>query len=69
MRDAEPEDEILGRAYDARVMRRVWSFTRPHIRLVLVTCGLFPAVSLIELAQPYPVLCPKVGAQHRLGRS
>ena len=55
MRDAEPEDEILGRAYDARVMRRVWSFTRPHIRLVLVTCALFPAVSLIELAQPYLV--------------
>ena len=55
MRDHEPEDEILGRAYDARVMRRVWSFTRPHIRLVLVTCALFPAVSLIELAQPYLV--------------
>jgi ATP-binding cassette subfamily B multidrug efflux pump len=55
MRDPEPEDEILGRAYDARVMRRVWSFTRPHIRLVLVTCALFPAVSLIELAQPYLV--------------
>jgi len=55
MRDLEPEDEILGRAYDARVMRRVWSFTRPHIRLVLVTCALFPAVALMELAQPYLV--------------
>jgi ATP-binding cassette subfamily B multidrug efflux pump len=55
MRDLEPEDEILGRAYDARVMRRVWAFTRPHLRLVLVTCALFPAVALIELAQPYLV--------------
>jgi len=55
MRDLEPEDEILGRAYDARVMRRVWTFTRPHLRLVLVTCALFPAVALMELAQPYLV--------------
>jgi ATP-binding cassette subfamily B multidrug efflux pump len=55
MRDAEPDDEILGRAYDARLMRRVWSFTRPHARLVLVTCTLFPAVALLELAQPYLV--------------
>jgi len=55
MRDAEPDDEILGRAYDARLMRRVWSFTRPHARLVLVTCALFPAVALLELAQPYLV--------------
>ena len=37
------------------LMRRVWAFTRPHIRLVLVTCALFPAVSLLELAQPYLV--------------
>ena len=50
MRDAEPDDEVLGRAYDARLMRRVWSFTRPHARLVLVTCALFPAVALLELA-------------------
>ena len=55
MRDAEPDDEILGRAYNARLMRRVWSFTRPHARLVLVTCALFPAVALLELAQPYLV--------------
>ena len=55
MRDAEPDDEVLGRAYDARLVRRVWSFTRPHARLVLVTCALFPAVALLELAQPYLV--------------
>lgn len=55
VREAEPEDEVLGRAYDARLMRRVWSFTRPHVRLVLATCALFPLVSLLELAQPYLV--------------
>ncbi len=55
VRELEPEDDVLGRAYDARLMRRVWGFTRPHLRLVLVTCALFPLVSLLELAQPYLV--------------
>ncbi|HKA62076.1 MAG TPA: ABC transporter transmembrane domain-containing protein, partial [Methylomirabilota bacterium] len=55
MRDIELGDEILGRAYDARLMRRLWAFTRPHIRLVLATCALFPAITLLELAQPYLV--------------
>ena len=30
MPDREQDDEILGRAYDARLMRRLWAFTRPH---------------------------------------
>ena len=55
MRDFEADDEILGKAYDARLMRRLWAFTRPHLRLVLATCALFPAVALLELAQPYLV--------------
>jgi ATP-binding cassette, subfamily B, multidrug efflux pump len=55
MREFEHDDEILGKAYDARLMRRLWAFTRPHVGLVLVTCALFPAVSLLELAQPYLV--------------
>jgi ATP-binding cassette subfamily B multidrug efflux pump len=55
MRDVEPDDEILGKAYDARLMRRLWAFTRPHAGLVLGTCALFPALALLELAQPYLV--------------
>lgn len=55
MRDLEQDDEILGKAYDARLMRRLWAFTRPHAGLVLATCTLFPAVALLELAQPYLV--------------
>jgi ATP-binding cassette subfamily B multidrug efflux pump len=53
MRETEQEDEVLGKAYDARLMRRLWAFTRPHTRLVLATCALFPAVALLELIQPY----------------
>ena len=53
MRETEQDDEVLGKAYDGRLMRRLWAFTRPHTRLVLATCALFPAVALLELAQPY----------------
>ena len=53
MREPEQEDEVLGKAYDARLMGRLWAFTRPHLRLVLATCALFPAVALLELSQPY----------------
>jgi ATP-binding cassette subfamily B protein len=53
MREPEQEDEVLGKAYDARLMRRLWAFTRPHLRLVLATGALFPAVALLELSQPY----------------
>jgi len=53
MPEREQEDEVLGKAYDARLMRRLWAFTRPHIRLVLATGALFPAVALLELSQPY----------------
>ena len=53
MREPEHEDEVLGKAYDSRLMRRLWAFTRPHLRLVLATGALFPAVALLELSQPY----------------
>jgi ATP-binding cassette subfamily B protein len=53
VREPEQEDEVLGKAYDARLMGRLWAFTRPHLRLVLATCALFPAVALLELSQPY----------------
>src|SRR6266849_15134 len=55
MREPGQEDEVLGKAYDARLMRRLWAFTRPHTRLVLATCALFPAVAELELIQPYLV--------------
>lgn len=47
------EEEATGGAYDARLMRRLWAFTRPHRRLVAVSLALFPAAAVVELAQPY----------------
>ena len=47
------EDEILGKAYDARLMARLWAVTRPHRRVVLLTALLFFPVAALELLQPY----------------
>jgi ATP-binding cassette subfamily B multidrug efflux pump len=31
------EDEILGKAYDGRLARRLWGFVRPYRKLVWLT--------------------------------
>jgi ATP-binding cassette, subfamily B, multidrug efflux pump len=49
----ELDPELLGKAYDPRLMRRLWSVTRPHRRLVLLSMLLFPAVAALELLQPW----------------
>jgi ATP-binding cassette subfamily B protein len=50
----DPEqDEVLGRAYDRRLMRRLWRVTRPHARLILASAVLFPLIAAVELVQPY----------------
>lgn len=55
MNGREHDDEVLGRAYDARLMGRIWRFTRPHGRLVGLSLVVFPLVALLELLQPYLV--------------
>jgi len=54
-RDWEPEDEVVGRAYDRRLMGRVWRFAQPHRRLILASLALFPPVAALELLQPWLV--------------
>lgn len=49
------EAEPTGRAYDARVMRRLWPFVRPHRGLLLLSLLLLFGVSAAQLAQPYLV--------------
>ncbi|HET7874947.1 MAG TPA: ABC transporter ATP-binding protein [Methylomirabilota bacterium] len=55
MRDHERDDEVLGRAYDARLMRRLWEHTRAHRGLILLSLGLFPPIAALELVQPWLV--------------
>jgi ATP-binding cassette subfamily B multidrug efflux pump len=50
---SEHDDDILGKAYDPRLMRRVWSFARPHRRIIFLSMALFPLVAALELLQPW----------------
>jgi ATP-binding cassette subfamily B protein len=51
--DGLHEEEVLGKAYDARLMRRLLEHLRPHARLVAVSVALLVALSALELAGPY----------------
>jgi len=48
-------EEVLGKAYDARLMRRLWKYVRPHRRLVTLSLALVLGVSAVQLIQPYLV--------------
>ena len=47
------EDEVLGKAYDGRLMARLWGYTRPYRGWLAITGIIFPVVAAVELAQPY----------------
>jgi ATP-binding cassette, subfamily B, multidrug efflux pump len=49
------DDVVLGRAFDRRLVRRLWEVATPHRRLIIGAMLLFPAVASLELAQPYLV--------------
>ena len=46
------EDEVLGRAYDARLMRRLLGYLRPHRHSVLVALLAIVGHSVLQLVQP-----------------
>ncbi len=46
-------EAVLGRAYDLRLMRKLWPFVRPHRRLILLSLFFIPLTIAFELAQPY----------------
>ncbi len=48
-----PADEILGKALDRTLLRRVFSYVWPYRRELAVAVALLPIVSLCEVAQPY----------------
>lgn len=46
-------EEVLGKAYDSRLMMRLWTFVRPHWVLLTFAMLLMPLTVMFELAQPY----------------
>jgi ATP-binding cassette subfamily B protein len=49
------EDEVLGKAYDARLTRRLLSYVRPYRSSIALAVGLLSLTSLASLAGPYIV--------------
>jgi ATP-binding cassette subfamily B multidrug efflux pump len=47
------EDEILGKAYDARLVRRLWAFVHPYRYTFLFTLGLILVASGVDLLAPF----------------
>ena len=47
------DDEVLGRAYDARLMRRLMGFVLPHSGAAWMACLYLLGVSAAQLAQPW----------------
>lgn len=46
------EEEALGRAYDTKLLRRVWPFVRPHSKFIVVSLGLLLLLAATQLVRP-----------------
>jgi ATP-binding cassette subfamily B protein len=53
--DPGTEDEVVGRAYDRRLMARLWTYARPYRRILTIAALLFPLASAVDLVPPYLV--------------
>jgi len=49
---AQHEEEVLGKAYDSRLMRRLLGYVRPYRRMAFGALGLILVSSLLQLAGP-----------------
>ena len=47
------EEDVLGKAYDARLMRRLLGYLRPHRAQAILAVAAIVAHSLLQLAPPY----------------
>lgn len=51
--DVQAEDEVLGKAYDARLMRRLLHYLRPHQAAVVLATAVLLLVSALEIVGPW----------------
>jgi ATP-binding cassette, subfamily B, multidrug efflux pump len=47
-----PEEEIFGKAYDPRIVRRIWSFVKPYRTSIFVSVAAVLVFTLTQLAIP-----------------
>lgn len=55
MSEIDPREEVLGKAYDTRIARRLWTYVRPHRGLVAATTLLVLLGGAAQLVQPWIV--------------
>lgn len=53
MADNFHEEEILGKAYDSRLMKRLLSYARPYWKSLLLALLMLAIITATELARPY----------------
>ncbi len=53
MAQALQQEEILGKAYDFRLIQRTWKFIIPYKRIFFLAMALLPLQQALGLAQPY----------------
>ncbi|MBI2531022.1 MAG: ABC transporter ATP-binding protein [Deltaproteobacteria bacterium] len=53
MAESFQQEEILGKAYDFRLIRRTWKFLVPYKRIFFLAMALLPLQQALGLAQPY----------------
>jgi ATP-binding cassette subfamily B protein len=49
------EEEALGKAYDARLIKRLWTYIRPYRNRILVSLLLMLLIAALQLLKPYLV--------------
>ena len=47
------DDDVIGKAYDSRLMRRLLGYLRPYWRAVLIALAAIIINSVLQLAPPY----------------
>ena len=47
------DDDVIGKAYDSRLMKRLLGYLRPYWRSVVVALAAIIAHSVLQLAPPY----------------
>jgi ATP-binding cassette subfamily B multidrug efflux pump len=52
-RPAMAQEQVLGKAYDVKLMARLWRFVAPHWKLLIVSTALVLIAPAFELARPY----------------
>ncbi|HEY5148098.1 MAG TPA: ABC transporter ATP-binding protein [Polyangiaceae bacterium] len=46
------EEGTIGKAYDGRLLRRLWPFVRPHARFIVVSLVTLVVITLVNLIRP-----------------